>query len=42
MFFLVGVIFLGVREVKEVREVKAITFAGSESTVGGRALPIHN
>ena len=29
--------FLGVRGVKEVIEVKAITFAGSELTIGGRA-----
>ena len=31
--------FLGVRGVKEVIEVKAITFAGSELTIGGRARP---
>ena len=30
---------LGVRGVKEVIEVKAITFAGSELTIGGRARP---
>ena len=42
--FLLGVkeVKLGVKEVREVKEVKAITFAGSELTIGGRALPIHN